>query len=244
MSDITTGHTVRSYDQDLGALRTLVLEMGELVLMQTSQAVTALSQGEVNLARQVLDRERKVSYLVLDADDMVFHLIAKRQPVATDLRIIVGLSKVVSHLERVGSRAARIAWSVVTVLERNHQQPNEKVLHHVTRLNQLATDMLRRSLDALADVDVDAALDVFSGNAALDQELDAAIRHLMTFVLEDPSFVGQMLELVLALRALSCIGDQAGNIAEQIIFVAKGKDIRYQNREILVEALRQREPSR
>ncbi|MBK1634004.1 phosphate transport system regulatory protein PhoU, partial [Thiohalocapsa halophila] len=237
------GHIVRSYDEELAALRTLVLDMGVLVLEQTSAAVGALSQGEIEQARRVLDRERKVAYFVLDADDMIFNLIAKRQPAAIDLRLVLALSKVVAHLERVGSRAGRIAWSVVNLLERGNQQPSAKILHHVTRLHQLATEMLQRSLDALANTDVDAALEVFADNIVLDQEIDAAMRHLMNFVLEDPALVGQVLELVMAMRALSCIGDQGGNIAEQIVFIAKGKDVRYQNREILIDALRQRAPS-
>lgn len=240
MNDVTKGHTVHAYDQELGGLRGLVLEMGELVLEQTRKAVAALITGDAGLARQVLNDEPRVDHFELDADDAIFNLIAKRQPAAVDLRLVLALSKVAGDLERAGDKAEQIAWCVTRLLERDGQQPAAKILHHVRRLEEVACSMLERSLHALGELDIEPALDVFADDRQLDNELDAALRHLMTFVLEDSSLLGQVLDLVFALRALERIGQHAGNIAEQVIFVAKGKDVRYQNKEVLIEVLRQR----
>jgi phosphate transport system protein len=218
----------------------MVLEMGELVLEQARDAVRALTTGDINLARQVVDNERKVDYFELDVDEAIFNIIAKRQPAAVDLRLVLALSKTVGFVERSGDKAEQIAWCVIRLIEREGQNPPSKILHHVRRLDQVAFRLLELALDALANVDLDLALQVFREGRELDDELDAALRHLMTFVFEDPTLVGQVLDIVFAIRALESIGDHAANIAEQVVFVAKGRDIRYQNKEILIETLSRR----
>jgi phosphate transport system protein len=240
MIDIAKGHTVQRYDAELSSARGMVLEMGELVLEQARNASEALIKGDVNLARKVIDKERKIDYLELDIDEAIFNLIAKRQPAAIDLRLILALSKVVGDLEQAGDKAEQVAWCVVRLIEREGQAPSSKILHHIHSLDQIACWLLKRCLDALAKADVDLALDVFDDGLRLEEELDAAMRHVMTFVLEDTQLVGQVLDVVFVLRALANIGDHASNIAEQVIFVAKGRDVRYQNKEILIEALRER----
>lgn len=240
MTDVTRGHTVQKYDRELGSARSMVLEMGVHVLDQARDVVKALVTGDVNLARKIVDNERRIDYFELDIDDAIFNLIAKRQPAAVDLRFILALSKVVGDLERAGDKAEQIAWCVIRLMEGDSQRPSSKILHHIRSLDEISCQLLERSLDALAKADVDMALDVFEDGSRLEEELDAAMRHVMTFVLEDTQLVGQVLDVVFVLRALANIGDHAGNIAEQVIFVAKGKDVRYQNKEILVEALRER----
>lgn len=239
MTDVTTGHTVQRYDRELSGARGMVLEMGELVLEQARAAVKALTTGDANLARKVVDQERKVNSFELEIDEAIFNLIAKRQPAAIDLRLTLALSKAAGELERSGDKAEQIAWCLIRLMEREGQQPSSKILHHIRSLDQVACWLLERGLDALARTDLDLALDVFEDGARLEDELDAAMRHLMTFVFEDTALVGQVLDVVFALRALAGIGDHAGNIAEQVIFVAKGRDVRYQSKEILVETLRQ-----
>jgi phosphate transport system protein len=218
----------------------MVLEMGEFVVEQVRKAVGSLTAGNLNLARRVVDNERKVDYFEIDVDEAIFNLIAKRQPAAVDLRLILALSKVVGYVERAGDKAEQIAWCVIRLLEREGQGPVSKTLHHIRRLEQIACSLFEKSLEALAEADIETSLDVFREAAALEEEFDAAMRHLMTFVFEDTSLVGQVIDIVFTLRALETIGDYATNIAEQVIFVAKGKDIRYQNKEILAEALSQR----
>jgi len=267
VTEVTKGHTVRKYDKELGNARRLVLEMGAQVLEQVRKAVSALvGEGDIGLAREVVDNERKIDARELDIDEAIFDLIAKRQPAAIDLRFILALSKVAGNLERAGDKAAQIAWCAIRLMGRTSRRPaSKKILHHIHSLDQVARRLLERSLDALAKVDVELALDVFEddsqlgglvglqangetadsqemlgGGSKLDDGFDAAIRHAMTFVFEDTQLVGQVLDVVFVLRALASIGDHAGNIAEHVIFVAKGKDVRYQNKEVLVDALRER----
>jgi phosphate transport system protein len=241
--DVTRGHTVRRYDEELGKVRGLVLEMGEYALEQLGSAVQALTTGDAALARRVVDKERRLDLFELDTDEAIFNLIAKRQPAAVDLRLIIALSKATGDLERSGDKANQIAWCTIRLLEREGQQPPAKLLHHVRSLHGMSSTMLERALEALGKTDIDLALDVFEAGRRLDEEFDAALRHLMTFVMEDVTLVGLVLDMVFALRALERVGDHAGNIAEQVIFVAKGQDVRYQNKEVLVEALRRRKAS-
>jgi len=271
MTEITKGHTVRKYDKELGNARKRVLEMGGQVLEQVRKAVSALSEGNIDLAREVVDNERKIDACELDIDEAIFDLIAKRQPTAIDLRFILALSKVAGDLERAGDKAAQIAWCAIRLMERTDRRPvSKKIPHHIHSLDQVARHLLEHSLDALAKVDVDLALDVFEDGSQLngltgrqsgttetagsldeleegsqegsqlDDGFDAAIRHAMTFMFEDTQLVGQVLDVVFVLRALANIGDHAGSIAEQVIFIAKGKDVRYQNKEVLIDALRER----
>jgi len=240
MTDIIRGHTIEKYDRELSSARGMVLEMGEYVLDQARDAVNALSKGDISLARKVVENERKIDYFELDIDEAILNLIAKRQPAAIDLRLILALSKIVGDLERAGDKAEQIAWCVIRLMEGDGQRPSSKILHHIRSLDEIACRLLEHSLDALADADVEIALDVFAESSRLEEELDAAMRHVMTFVLEDTQLVGQVLDVVYVLRALANIGDHAASVAEQVIFVAKGKDVRYQNKEILVEALRER----
>ncbi|MBK1731852.1 phosphate transport system regulatory protein PhoU [Thiococcus pfennigii] len=238
--DPTEGHTVRAYDRELTQLRGFVLEMGERVIEQTRLAVDALIEGDAETARRVVSQERKIDYMELDADDEVFNLIAKRAPTAIDLRLILALSKVIGDLERAGDKAARVAACAIELQTRGSRLPEVKILHHFRQMAELACRMLSNSLDALARTDVDLALGVFAEDRGLEMEFDAAMRHLITFVFEDASLVGQVIELVFGLKSLERIGNHAGNIAEQVIYIAKGQDVRYQNRENLIAALSQR----
>jgi phosphate transport system protein len=192
------------------------------------------------LARRVLDNEPKIDHLELDVDDAIFNIIAKRQPAAVDLRLVLALSKVVSYMERAGDKAEQIAWCAIRVLEKD-VQPASRILHNLRRLDQMACCLLERSVEALAKLDVDLAVEVFREEKDMDDEQDAAMRHLVTFVFQDSSVLGQMLDIAFALRSLASVADHASGIAEQVIFVAKGRDVRYQNKEILIETLSRRE---
>lgn len=237
MKDVTSGHTVLAYNEDLKHLRGMVMEMGELVLEQTQNAVKALAEGDGELARRVIERERRVNQFDIETDEEVLDVIVRRQPAAIDLRLVLALSKVVANLERAGDKAEEIAWCTIRVLDRNGKRPKKKVMRHVLQLNEMACCLLERSLDALAKLDVEAAIGVIKDDADLDEEFDAALRHLITFVFEDPGHLGHMLDLVFTLKALERIGDHATNIAEQVIFIAEGRDVRYQNAENLAQGL-------
>ena len=239
MNDVAKGHTVQRFDQELTLVRDQVLAMGQRVLEQVSAASGALTEGEVNLARQVVDRERQIDRQEMAIDEGIFNLIAKRQPAAIDLRLVMALSKCTGYLEQAGDKAEQIAWCALRIHEREGRGAVPRTLHHVRRLYEIATRLLGLSLAALAEIKVDKALDVFREEVELEEEFDASMRHLMTFILGDATLTGQVIEVVFALRALVAIGDKASNIAEQVIFVAKGTDVRYRNKEILIATLSQ-----
>ncbi|MGB8143947.1 MAG: phosphate signaling complex protein PhoU [Chromatiaceae bacterium] len=239
MNDVAKGHTVQRFDQELTLVRDQVLAMGKRVLKQVSAASGALTEGEVNLARQVVDRERQIDRQEMAIDEGIFNIIAKRQPAAIDLRLVMALSKCTGYLEQAGDKAEQIAWCALRIREREGREAVPRTLHHVRRLQGIATRLLGLSLAALAEVNVDKALDVFREEVELEEEFDAGMRHLMTFILGDATLTGQVIEVVFALRALVAIGDKASNIAEQVIFVAKGTDVRYRNKEILIATLSQ-----
>jgi phosphate transport system protein len=236
----TRGHTVRSYDNELAQLRGLVLDMGERVVEQVSAAVTAMVEGDPAPARDVVERERKIDYCELDVDEDIFSIIAKRQPAAVDLRLILALSKIVGNLERAGDKAEDIAECALRIQARE-DCPDPTMYHHVARLGKMSCCMMERALDAVARTNVEQALNVFGDDSGLAAEVAAAIRHLMSFVVEDPSLLSQVIDLIFTVKALERIGNHAGNIAEQVIFIAKGRDVRYQSRENVINALRKRD---
>jgi phosphate transport system protein len=236
----TRGHTVHAYDKDLSQLRGLVLEMGERVVEQVSAAVTAMVEGDPAPAHEVVERERKIDYLELDVDENIFSLIAKRQPAAIDLRLILALSKIAGNLERAGDKAEDIAECALRIQGRD-ECAAPAMFHHVSRLGKMSCCMMERALDAVARTNVEQALDVFADDSGLADEVAAATRHLMSFVVEDPSLLSQVIDLIFTVKALERIGNHAGNIAEQVIFVAKGRDVRYQSRENVINALRKRD---
>ncbi len=235
----TRGHTVRAYDNELSQLRGLVLEMGDRVVEQVTDAVAAMVQGDPTPARQVIERERKIDYSELDVDEDIFNILVRRQPAAVDLRLVLALSKAVGNLERAGDKAEDIADCALRVQARD-PKPDPSMFHYVARLGKLSCCMMERVLDALGRTDVDQALDVFEDDSGLADEVAAAMRHLMSFVVEDPAFLSQVIDMIFAVKALERIGNHAGNIAEQVIFVAKGRDVRYQSRENVIAALRSR----
>ena len=239
--DLMAGHTVRRYDQELAKLRAIILQMGEHVIEQTQAAVTALIQGDESPAYRVLDREPQIDYLSLDADEEVFRVIARRQPTAVDLRIVLALSKIAGEVERAGDKAARIARQT---LELSRQEPDGERMTESLRVAFQTLDdrvgcMFERSVHAITNFDVTQALAIFEDEPAL---YDAAreLRELLGDSGGDGLVPRQAISLFHCAQALKHIGNHASNIAEQVIYVALGQDVRYRNREILIETLRHR----
>lgn len=243
MVNLIGRHTVSGYDRELAELRALVLGMGDQVVEQTQDAVKSLLGRDLYGAERVIERERDIDYLQLDADEAIFHLISKRQPVAIDLRFVLALSKVADELERAADKAEQIATSARSLVK--HQAGDRanalpEVLAGVRSLFALACPMLERGIEALARADIDRALDVFATQPRLDQAMAETSRLLIGHAYADAASIRDGFDLGRALNAIQRIGEHGGNIAEQVIFIAKGKDIRYQNREILIDALRTR----
>lgn len=231
-------HTVKQYDEELTALRQLVLDMGALVKEQIAQAVAALERGDVETADLVIHRDHEVNDYDVKIDDETVALIARRQPVASDLRLLMSMIKTVADLERIGDKAKKIGRMTLLFSQHATHPSNAGLLRDVSTMAKLALEMLQGALDALARLDVVAAVSIARGDQALDAEYQAALRRLITYMMEDPRVIGQAIDILFVVKALERVGDHAKNIAEYVIYLVKGKDVRHASLEHLSEAAR------
>ena len=220
-------HTVKRFDQELDELTALVLKMGGLVQEQIGNAMAALREEDVDMAREVIARDHVVNFMEVQADEQAVNLLALRQPMGRDLRTIMSLGKTVTDLERIGDEAERIARMTVHMYDSGAVVPNSTLLRDTHSMARLAKQMLNDALDSLARLDVDQALEVARFDAELDSEFQSALRRLATYLLEDPRNVGHTLNVTFVLKSLERIGDHAKNIAEYVIYLVKGKDVRH-----------------
>src|SRR5262245_45450563 len=227
MMERTEGHIVRRFDGELAGLRLLMLEMGGLVLDQVKRAVAALDREDLNAAREVIARDHVVNGYDLRVDESSIRLVALRQPVAGDLRVIMSIGKAVADLERIGDEAAKIARMTLRLYGPGGSSPRKALLRDVRSMATLATHMLEDVLRAFDEMDADAALEVAEGDAELDREFRAASRRLSTYILEDSRQLGHTINALTAVKALERIGDHAKNIAEHIVYLVTGQDVRH-----------------
>ena len=233
MAQATREHTVKSYDQELSDLTALVMRMGGLVTEQLDGAMQALRERDVGRARDVIARDHVVNFMDVQADERSINLLARRQPMGRDLRTIMSLGKTVSDLERIGDEAERIARMAIHLEESGRPQPNPKLLRDTFGMARIANSMLKSALDALARLDVDTALEVAKGDVELDSEFQSALRRLATYLMEDSRNVGHVISVSLVLKSIERIGDHSKNIAEYVVYLVKGKDVRHVSPETL-----------
>ncbi len=227
MSEILEGHTVRRYDGELNALHLLVLEMGGLVLDQCREALEALRTGNLETTRRVLRRETQVDALELKLDDNVWWVVGRRGPVARDLRVVMAFSKAITDLERIGDEAARIANTTLAVYDDEVRRPSRKLLRDVHTMGQLAIGMLKDAVALYDSFDITAAESLLRRHTELDAEFQSSLRRLSTFILEDARNVGDAINAVLLVKAVERIGDHARNLAEYVIYLVRGEDVRH-----------------
>jgi phosphate transport system protein len=218
-------HTSKQYDAELEALRSRVLQMGGMVEQQITRAIDTLSSCNLALIDQIVADDHKVNALEVEMDDMCNHVIARRQPTAGDLRLIMAVVKTVTDLERIGDEAEKIARMAKLVCEVDRLQRPRFV--EIRRMGDLALNMVRMALDAFARLDPLTATKVAREDMLLDEEFRAVLRQLVTFMMEDPRTISLCLDIVFAAKALERIGDHAKNISEYVIFLVKGKDVRH-----------------
>lgn len=228
MSEILEGHTVRRYDGELNSLHMLVLEMGGLVLDQCRLALEALKTGDLDAAQKVLARENQVDALELRLDDNVWWVVGRRGPVARDLRVVMAFSKAVTDLERIGDEAVRIAHTTVAVYDDEVRRPSRKLMRDVQTMGKLAIGMLQDAVSIYDTYDLAVAEGLLRRHAELDMEFQSSLRRLSTFILEDARNVGHAINTVLLVKALERIGDHARNLAEYVIYLVQGDDVRHQ----------------
>jgi len=219
-------HTSKQFDAEMEAVRSGVLSMGGLVERQLSRAIAALQDEEVpGLHEAVGANERQINQFQVDLDLSCAQIIARRQPTAVDLRMILTISKIVNDLERVGDETKKIAYKAA---ETHGSERLTQVRHFdVVRTAEHAQTMLRMALDAFARLDAEAAAEIVD----LDEEIDAAfasiMRQLISYMMEDPRTISPALEIVFIAKSIERIGDHAKNVAEAIVQVVKGKDVRH-----------------
>lgn len=218
-------HLSKQFDAELEAIRSRVLEMGGLVESQIRRALDALASGDRALIDEVIVGDHRVNAMEVAIDGDCSQVIVKRQPAANDLRLILAIIKTVTDLERVGDEAQKIARMARSIHERGSTQPPHSV--DVRHAAEVALSMLRRALDAFARLDVAAAAEVIRDDAAIDSEFRSVLRQLITYMMEDPRTISTSLEIVWVAKAIERIGDHAKNMAEYVIYIVKGTDIRH-----------------
>jgi len=218
-------HLSSRFDADLDQLRSHVLAMGGLVETQVAAAVTAFESGEVDTVKNIVETDQKVNHLEMTIDDDCAHIIARRQPTASDLRLVLGISKIVTDLERVGDEAKKIAKGSRRIYENGHTPAQYGI--GIRHLADAALSLLRQALDAFARLDTSQAATVIQRDAEIDVEFKATVRQLITHMMEDPRTITISIDILWIARAIERIGDHAKNISEQVVFVVDGRDIRH-----------------
>jgi phosphate transport system protein len=220
-----TEHISKQYDQDLETIRSRTLQMGGLVESQVRSAVAGYLDHDIDRIEQVIATDAKVNELEIAIDDELRQVVVRRQPAASDLRLIMAVSKTVTDLERIGDEAAKIARMAreLGVPARGHRSRLAAVDH----VSEIAIGMLRKSLDAFARLDAVAAARIIGEDQAIDEEFHAILRQLITFMMEDPRTISTSINIVWVAKAIERIGDHAKNIAEQVIYIVKGRDVRH-----------------
>ena len=224
---MTDKHLSTQFDNELSGISTRVLEMGGLVEVQVAQAVFALSIFDADIAAQVLKDEERVNRMEIEIDRDLSSIIARRQPTARDLRLLIAVSKTIANLERIGDEAARIARTVQRLLNSGMSSRLRLPVADLSYESELATKQLRKALDAFARLDVEAAVEVLRHDDQIDQEFDGLMRKLITYMMEDPRTISSSIDLVFVAKAIERVGDHAKNLAEQIIYIVKGTDVRH-----------------
>ncbi|HRF12998.1 MAG: Negative regulator of Pho regulon [Candidatus Accumulibacter phosphatis] len=218
-------HLSKQFDLELENIGSRILQMGSLVERQVLTAIEAFSSGNLESLQQVIDDERQVNADEVGIDEDCTLLIARRQPAAGDLRLILAILRIVTDLERIGDKACEIAtMSRALRLAGDRRIPRLSDLDHCGRL---ATDMLRAALDSLARRDVDAARQVIGMDVAVDTAFDAILRQLLTYMLEEPRTIAEALDVIWIAKAIERVGDHATNIAEDVVYIVSGIDIRH-----------------
>ena len=218
-------HLSSQFDNDLNALCGSLLEMGGLVESQVSIAMKAFSQLDADLADQVMVREAEVNDFEITIDQACTELIARRQPTARDLRLVMAVSKAITNLERAGDEADRIAKRTKHILEDSASHGINTAEIRVS--GQMAVSLLRRSLDCFARLDTVIAAEVVNEDKQIDEEFKAFVRKLTSYMSEDPRTISVGLDMLSIAKAVERIGDHAKNIAEFVIYIVKGTDVRH-----------------
>lgn len=217
-------HISQQFNAELEEVRSHLLAMGGLVEKQVNDAVTALVEADSGLARQVREIDDQTNQMERDIDEACLRILARRQPAASDLRLVISISKSVIDLERIGDEASKIARRAIELCEEGSAPRGYVEVRHI---GDQVRRMVRDALDAFARFDPELALSVAQYDKTVDREYKTAIRELATYMMEDPRSISRVLNIIWVLRSLERIGDHARNIAELVIYLVRGTDVRH-----------------
>jgi len=217
-------HISRQYNTELEDIRSKVLLMGGAVEQQIEQALIALTTGDTALGEAVIMNDTKINQLDVEIDEECQHIIARRQPTASDLRLVMAVIKTITDLERIGDEAEKIARMAVKLASEERPKNNYA---EVQNLGNHVREMVHDALDAFARMDIEAAVNTAHEDRKIDQKYDGVMRQMITFMMEDPRTITRALNVIWTARAIERIGDHARNICEYIIYFVKGKDVRH-----------------
>ena len=217
-------HISGQFNSDLESIRSHMMTMGGLVEKQVNLAITAITGDDASVADEVIRREEEVDTMELKIDQACTQILVRRQPAASDLRMVLAVSRVVRDLERIGDEANKIAVHALDVGGNSSPKFCQQAIHY---MGAEVTKMIAGALDAFARADVEGAIDVVRNDKLVDKQYASALRELITYMMEDPRSIGDAINILWILRAVERIGDHARNISEQVIYLVNGTDVRH-----------------
>jgi phosphate transport system protein len=220
-----TEHTYKQFDAELEAVRANVLKMGGMVEEQIVNAVDSLINADLDLADQVDSNDHNVNAMEVAIDEDCTNIIARRQPTASDLRMVMMVVKTITDLERIGDEAAKIARMAKAI----HQAERISVprFNEVKYMADLVLDMLHKALDGFARLDATKAVEIARQDQSVDEEFHLNLRHLITYMMEDPRTISVFIDILFVTKAIERMGDHAKNMSEYVVYMVKGKDVRH-----------------
>ncbi|SHF03128.1 phosphate transport system protein [Lampropedia hyalina DSM 16112] len=230
-------HVSSQFDHELNSVAGRIMEMGGLVESQIKFAIDALSNLDSAAAAQIARLEERVNELDVEIDAELSTIIATRQPTAKDLRLLLGISKATSNLERIGDEANKIGRMVQTII--NEGAPRNLPILELRYSGELAAAQLRSALDAFARMDLDSVVSILRQDDLIDKEFEGYTRKLVTYMMEDPRKISISLEMLFLAKSIERIGDHAKNLAELVVYMVKGKDVRHTSVEHVESTLKQ-----
>ncbi len=218
-------HTLKQFDAELEAVRARVLQMGGLVEEQVVRAMESLANGNVQAAARIVEDDHRVNALEVAIDEECSTIIARRQPAAVDLRMLMMVVKTITDLERIGDEAAKIARMTLLIYETD--RPFVPRTNDIRHMADAALAMLRSALDSFARLDLAVAAKVVRQDDRVDESFRGILRQLITFMMEDPRTISHAIEILFIAKALERIGDHSKNMSEYVVYMVKGKDVRH-----------------
>ena len=228
-------HLSSQFDSELNSVSSRVMELGGLVESQISQAIYALSHLSLETVANVIEIENRVNAMEIEIDRELSSIIGRRQPTARDLRLLIAISKATANLERAGDEATKIARMVKSIIESGAGRALPASELRIA--SEMAVHLLRKALDGFARLDVASAVTILKEDDLIDKEFDGFVRKLVTYMMEDPRTISASLDLLFLAKAIERIGDHAKNIAELIIYIVKGTDVRHSSMEAIESAV-------